>query len=159
VGLEIERKFLVLSDAWRAGVERSTPIRQAYVSRSPLLSARIRVFGEQGFVTLKSDPGTLVRQEFEYEIPKSDALDIIAHFALEPPIAKTRHSVPHHGSLWTIDVFEGANMGLVMAEIELENEQQAVSLPAWAGVEVTYDPRYGNSNLACHPFSTWADAE
>jgi adenylate cyclase len=158
MALEIERKFLVVNDAWRASIERSIPIRQGYFCRTPLLRARIRVFGDQGFVTLKSEPGTLIRHEFEYEIPKSDALEIIELFSIEPIVVKTRFNVTFSSVLWVIDVFEGANAGLLVAEVELEDAEQVVSLPPWVGIEVTNDRRYGNSNLARHPFLTWADA-
>jgi adenylate cyclase len=120
---------------------------------------RIRIFGDEGYITLKSEPGTLTRYEFEYEIPKSDATEIIARFSIEPIIAKTRHEVPHEGMLWFVDVFEGANRGLVVAEVELEYEAQNIVMPPWAGEEVTGDRRFGNSNLARYPFVTWRDVE
>jgi adenylate cyclase len=155
MALEIERKYLVCSDEWRAGVEQSIPIRQGYFCRTPLLRARIRVFGERGFITLKSEAGTLVRHEYEYEIPKADAIEIIERFSIEPLITKTRHHLTYDGVLWAVDVFEGENAGLVMAEVELTSQEQRVSVPKWAGQEVTADSRYGNSNLASAPFSTW----
>jgi adenylate cyclase len=158
MALEIERKFLVLNDDWRATVERATPIRQGYFCRTPLMCARIRVLGDQGFITIKSEHGSLVRHEFEYEIPKPDAIEMINRFCIEPIIAKTRHSVTYHGNLWTIDVFEGANTGLVVAEVELTDAAQSVALPPWAGADVTSDKRYGNANLASNPFTTWNDA-
>ena len=155
MALEIERKFLVQDDSWKSEVRRSTPIRQGYFCSTPLLCGRIRVFGDRGFITFKSEAGTLVRSEFEYEIPRSDALEIIERFCGEPLIAKTRHEVMCGDILWVVDVFEGSNAGLVVAEVELAHAEQVVSIPKWAGPEVTHDRRYGNSNLALNPFITW----
>lgn len=155
MALEIERKFLVLNDGWREAVHQSVRIRQGYFCRTPLLRARIRIFGDKGFITLKSEPGMLVRHEFEYEIPKADATEIIRQFSIEPLVAKTRYDVMHEGVLWAVDVFESANAGLVLAEVELEHPEQVVAIPAWVGQEVTDDRRYGNSNLARYPFVTW----
>ncbi len=157
MAVEIERKFLVVNDTWRQGVTRSYPIRQGYFSRTPLLRARIRVIGDKGCITLKSEPGTLTRYEYEYDIPKADAEEIIKRFSIEPLIAKTRHEVPFDGVLWVVDVFEGDNTGLVLAEVELDNAHQIVTKPAWAGAEVTGDRRYGNSNLARYPYVTWRE--
>src|SRR5262249_39317078 len=96
---------------------------------------------------------------FEYEIPKADAIEIIARFSIEPIITKTRHEVPYEGALWHVDVFEGANAGLVVAEIELEHEAEVIVMPPWAGEEGTYDPPFGNSHLARFPFVTWKDVQ
>ena len=159
MAIEIERKFLVRDASWRQGSQRSVRIEQGYFCRTPLLRARIRIFGDKGYITLKSEPGTLTRYEFEYEIPKAEAIEIITRFSIEPIIAKTRHEVPYEGAVWHVDVFEGANTGLVVAEVELEHEEQKIAMPPWAGVEVTYDRRYGNSHLARYPFVTWEDVQ
>jgi adenylate cyclase len=159
VAIEIERKFLVIDDGWRADVFRITPIQQGYFSRTSLLRARIRIFGEQGFITLKSEPGSLIRHEYEYEIPQADAVEIIRKFSIEPLIAKSRHDLMYEGTLWSIDVFEGANKGLVVAEVELQSADEIVALPRWVGEEVTGDRRYGNSNLARYPFVTWGEQD
>ena len=95
MAIEIERKFLVRNDSWRQGAQRSACIEQGYFCRTPFLRARIRIFGDKGYITLKSEPGTLTRYEFEYEIPKSEAIEIITRFSIEPIIAKTRHEVPY----------------------------------------------------------------
>ncbi|QEN90621.1 CYTH domain-containing protein [Labrys sp. KNU-23] len=155
MAVEIERKFLVRNDDWRQHVLGSALIRQGYFCRTPLLRARIRIYGDKGFITLKSEPGTRTRHEFEYEIPQADAVEIIRRFSIEPLVTKTRHDVNHGGLSWAVDVFTGANDGLVLAEVELEHEDQPVALPDWVGKEVTGDRRYGNSNLARFPFSTW----
>ena len=159
MAIEIERKFLVRNDSWRQGAQRSARIEQGYFCRTLLLRARIRIFGDKDCITLKSEPGTLTRYEFEYEIPKSEAIEIITRFSIEPIIAKTRHEVPYEGAVWHVDVFEGANTGLVVAEVELEYEAQKIVMPPWAGEEVTGDRRYGNSHLARYPFVTWGDMQ
>ncbi|CAM5768609.1 CYTH domain-containing protein [Labrys miyagiensis] len=157
MSVEIERKFLVRSDDWRREILSSATIRQGYFCRTPLLRARIRVFGDKGFITLKSEPGMMTRYEFEYEIPKSEAMEIIKRFSIEPLVVKTRYDVMHEGTLWAVDVFGGSNAGLVLAEVELEREDQAIAIPSWAGEEVTSDRRYGNSNLARYPYASWGD--
>jgi adenylate cyclase len=155
MALEIERKFLTLGDGWKASATGSTHIRQGYFARTRLLRARIRIYGEKGFITLKSEGGKLVRHEYEYQIPKAEAVEMIKQFSIEPIIIKTRYDVPHDGTVWAVDVFEGANSGLVLAEAELKSADQVITLPAWAGREVTHDRRYGNSSLARYPFLTW----
>ena len=155
MAVEIERKFRVRDDSWRQDVRRSTHIRQGYFARTPRLRSRIRIFGEKGFITFKSEPGVVSRYEFEYEIPKHEAEEMISRFNIEPIITKTRHDVPFAGLTWEVDVFEGANAGLVVAELELRDEGQAFEKPPWVGEDVTNDRRYGNSSLARHPFVTW----
>ncbi|MET1045258.1 MAG: CYTH domain-containing protein [Hyphomicrobium sp.] len=155
MALEIERKFLVRDNDWRTAATGSARIVQGYFARTPLLRARIRIYGEKGFVTLKSEPGTLVRHEYEYEIPKRDAVEMIKQFSIEPVITKTRYDVPYEGVVWSVDVFEGGNRGLVLAEAELKSADQDLALPPWAGREVTNDRQYGNSSLARSPFITW----
>lgn len=155
MALEIERKFLVRNDSWKAAVTGSAHILQGYFARTPLLRARIRIYGEKGFITLKSEAGVLVRHEYEYEIPKADAIEMIKQFSIEPIITKVRYDVPYKDVAWAVDVFEGANSGLVVAEAELKRADQQLALPSWAGREVTNDRRYGNSALARYPFITW----
>jgi adenylate cyclase len=155
MALEIERKFLIRDDSWLLASTGSARILQGYFARTPLVRARIRIYGDKGFITLKSEGGTLVRHEYEYEIPKADAVEMIEQFSIEPVIVKVRYDVPFEGIIWAVDVFEGANTGLVMAEAELQKREQKLALPQWVGREVTEDRRYGNSNLARHPFVTW----
>ena len=155
MAIEIERKFLVKDDTWRRNVRRSVHIRQGYFARTPLMRARIRIFDYQGFIALKSEPGVMTRYEFEYEIPKHEAEEMICRFSIEPIVSKTRHELQHAGLTWEVDVFEGANLGLVVAELELGDEAQVFEKPAWVGKEVITDRRYGNSNLARYPFVTW----
>jgi adenylate cyclase len=155
MALDIERKFLVCGDEWRGNVHQLVSIRQGYFCRTPHVCGRVRIFGDKGFVTLKSEPGTLVRHEYEYDIPMADAAEIMEHFSIEPVIVKQRHLLYHEDILWSVDVFEDANEGLIVAEVELSHAEQLVIVPPWAGPEVTADPRYSNSNLAQSPCSTW----
>ncbi|NKC29997.1 CYTH domain-containing protein [Falsiroseomonas selenitidurans] len=149
MGVEIERKFLVDGDGWRASARGAgVAMRQGYLStgRSPVV--RVRIAGERAFLTIKG-PGGLVRAEFEYAIPVADAEAMLA-LCPAPPLAKTRHDVPHAGHLWTVDVFEAPARlaGLVLAEVELSDAAETPDLPPWLGLEVTEDPRYANAALA-----------
>jgi len=145
---EIERKFLVTSDAWRQSVGSATPFRQAYVVSMEDRSLRVRTKGDQtATLTLKIGLGRLSRDEFEYEIPMSDAEEMIA-LAIGVVIEKTRYTVDHAGFVWEVDVFHGVHEGLVIAEVELQSESDAPALPAWIGREVTGDRRYSNQILA-----------
>ena len=149
MGREIERKFLVTSDAWRkdaAGMD----IRQGYLSLDPARTVRVRLAGEEAWITVKGLTRGATRDEFEYEIPAADAaamLDGLCSAVLE----KTRHRVRFGGQTWEVDEFRGRHAGLVVAEIELESEGSTVKLPPWIGKEVTDDPAYYNSNLAQKP--------
>lgn len=149
--LEIERKFLVAGDGWRAACRGpGLPIRQGYLAAAGpgLPSVRIRLAGEQAFLTVKG-PGGLVRAEFEYPLPPEDAEAMLALCPV-PPLAKTRWEVPHLGHLWTVDEFLAPDRlaGLVLAEIELEDTSVDPPLPEWLGQEVTGDPRWTNAALA-----------
>lgn len=155
MALEIERKFLVSSDDWRNEVRNATPIRQGYFVRTPMVVARIRVMGEKAFITIKGAVSDRVRHEFEYEIPRQDAEEMLKLFPSEPVIEKTRHEIMHDGSVWVVDEFDGDNKGLVLVEIELTSPDQSFSRPGWLGPEVTGDPRYQNSNLVRAPYCTW----
>lgn len=116
---------------------------------------RIRAAGQRAFLTIKSREPGLSRQEFEYPVPIADAEALMA--LAETSLEKTRHHVRHAGALWEVDVFHGANEGLVLAEIELASEDAPVRVPSWAGREVTGDPRFFSAYLARHPFRTWRD--
>ncbi|MGQ3675901.1 CYTH domain-containing protein [Xanthobacter sp. TB0139] len=149
MAVEVERKFLVISEEWRIGA-RACHIRQGYLAREARATVRIRVAGERAFLTVKSKTEGISRAEFEYPIPLDDALAMLDMCA-KPLIEKTRYSVDHAGKLWTVDVFEAANTGLVVAEVELVSPEEEVALPAWVGKEVTDDPRYRNSALVSAP--------
>jgi len=150
--LEIERKFLVLGDAWRSAPHRY--IRQGYLNRDKGRTVRVRIAGEDAWLTIKGPSNGAVRSEFEYAVPLEDARQMLA-LCERPLIEKNRYLAQHQGHTWEVDEFLGDNAGLVVAEIELESEQEAFGRPAWVGEEVTQDARYFNSNLATHPYSQW----
>jgi adenylate cyclase len=149
MGTEIERKFLVTDPTITEGREGAV-IRQGYLSRAPERTVRIRRRGNRAVITIKGASSRATRAEWEYEIPAADA-DEMLMLCDGPIIDKTRFVIDVAGRAWEVDVFAGANEGLVMAEVELEAEDAAVVLPAWAGLEVTGDPRYYNASLAQHP--------
>lgn len=155
MGIEIERKFLVLNDEWRRSVNQSSRMRQGYLSQSGNASVRVRSDAERGWINIKSVTLGVQRQEFEYEIPQSDAKQILETLARQPLIEKTRHFVEIGSHTWEIDEFEGQNAGLIVAEIELSEAEEHFERPAWIGAEVTRDARYYNTNLAKKPYTTW----
>lgn len=152
---EIERKFSVDGDEWRNEITRSDTFRQGYLSTVKERTVRVRLVGNRGLLTVKGITVGATRAEFEYPVPAGDAATMLDDLCERPLIEKTRHLVVHDGMTWEIDEFAGANAGLVVAEIELDREDQEFAVPEWAGAEVTDDPRYFNSNLIAAPFSTW----
>ena len=165
MGVEIERKFLVCSDAWRGHVEHSERIAQGYLNDMAAVrhggqkaSTRVRIAGDRAFLNIKSAERGQSRQEFEYAIPLDDAQALLA-LCVGGRIEKVRHHVRHGGWLWEIDVFEGENTGLLVAEIELPSFDATFEKPAWAGPEVTDALRYYNLALAERPYSQWQPEE
>jgi adenylate cyclase len=154
VGREIERKFLVASDAWRAHAAPGTPFEQGYLSTEPARTVRVRLAGASATLTIKGLTRGAARDEFEYPIPADDARHLLDHLCTDA-VVKVRYVVPHEGHDWEIDVFGGANDGLLVAEIELDDEAEPFARPAWIGAEVTGDLRYYNANLAKQPFRGW----
>jgi len=152
--LEIERKFLLKNKDWKAVADQGTILKQAYLNTDPERTVRVRIKGQHGFLTIKGKTIKSTRQEFEYEIPLEDALSLLK-LCKTPVIEKIRYLVQADELTWEIDIFEGINAGLEMAEVELTAENQQVILPDWIGKEVTEDPRYYNSNLVQFPFSEW----
>lgn len=152
---EIERKFLVTSDDWRARVTSSQRIRQGYLSVDPARTVRVRLAGDRGWLTIKGEGKGAARAEFEYAIPPDEAAALLDHLCLRPQIDKTRHLVPHAGRTFEVDVFHGDNEGLTLAEVELAYEEEKVELPPWIGMEVTGDLRYFNARLIQSPFRSW----
>ena len=150
---EIERKFLVQRELWQPKDE-GRHILQSYLCTDPERTVRIRISQETGYLTIKGKNEGIRRTEFEYEIPLEDAKELMKLCEL-PPIEKRRHREQLGGSVWEIDVFEGANKGLVLAEIELPSVDAGFELPEWAGQEVSDDDRYYNANLHQHPYSSW----
>ena len=156
MSVEIERKFLVRSDAWHPA-PRCMQIRQAYLCIGETNTIRVRLGDHQAWLTIKGPTLGGVRPEFEYAIPVADA-EQIAALSPYPEIEKTRHFVEFAHHLWEIDVFSGANEGLVLAEVELDAVDEAVQMPDWIGEEVTGDIRYHNAHLCRHPYTTWSPA-
>jgi len=155
MGMEIERKFLVGSEAWRRAVVRQREMSQGYLGGEGKASVRIRIAGEQAWLSVKSVSPGMSRLEFEYPVPLEDARSMLL-LCDAPPVVKTRHWVRHGDHTWEVDVFQGANQGLVTAELELQSERQAFDRPDWLGREVTDDARYYNMNLAQFPFTLWS---
>lgn len=154
MGIEIERKFLVADEGWRQAATRQTRFSQGYLSRDPARTVRVRIAGDAAFLTIKGATTGATRAEFEYDVPVADAQQLLA-MCDGPVVEKVRHLCGHAGMTWEVDEFLGANAGLVVAEIELQSEDQAFERPAWLGEEVTGDARYVNANLAVRPFSSW----
>jgi adenylate cyclase len=151
---EIERKFLVKGDSWRNAAEGSA-YRQGYIATQKGATVRIRVVGDRGYITIKGPAVNYSRAEFEYSIPLEDAEEMLDTLCQRPLIEKIRYKVEWGGLIWEIDEFEGVNKGLILAEVELNDERQQIELPAWVGEEVSTNPRYFNSNLVKNPFSQW----
>lgn len=154
--IEIERKYLVVNDgSWRAQVARSEEMDQGYLCELPTVRVR-RVGKDLAFLTIKGPATNISRAEFEYAIDPEEAQIMLDTLCLPGRIKKVRHHLhPFHGKLWTIDEFHLDNQGLLLAEIELESEEEPFELPDWAIEEVSHDPRYRNSSLARSPFSSW----
>ncbi|MFG1477740.1 CYTH domain-containing protein [Xanthobacter sp. V4C-4] len=150
MAIEVERKFLVVSEAWRQGAE-ACAIRQGYLSFGEDSTVRIRVAGARAFITVKGRTEGISRDEYEYPIPLRDAEAMLADLCARPLIEKTRYALTYAGKLWTVDVFGADNAGLVVAEVELTHPEEKVALPPWVGAEVTHDPRYRNSSLVQAP--------
>ncbi|MEI7524722.1 MAG: CYTH domain-containing protein [Mariniphaga sp.] len=153
MGVEIERKFLVLNNDWRT---LGTPVNyaQGYLTADGIRTVRIRIAGEEGFITIKGGSNGISRLEFEYPIPVLDALEMLRLCAI-PVIQKFRTKIDYKGKIWEIDEFEGDNKGLILAEIELTSEDESFDIPTWIGQEVTGDLRYFNSQLSVRPFRSW----
>jgi len=155
MAIEIEKKFLLRNDDWRQQADAGTAFKQGYLLGSDKASVRVRIEGEQANINIKSATLGITRQEFEYTIPLNDAEELLASLCEKPLIEKTRYHVTHDNHLWEIDVFEGDNAGLVVAEIELKAEDENFFKPDWLGNEVSDDHRYYNVCLVKHPFCDW----
>lgn len=152
---EIERKFLVANDAWRAQAIKSRPMAQGYLASHENCSVRVRISDGEAELNIKSAAPGVERSEFEFSIPLRDARQMLDLFCRDRLISKTRHSVPYAGHTWEIDVFDGSNDGLTVAEIELGARDEAFSRPPWLGREVSDDPRYYNAKLIEYPYRDW----
>ena len=157
MGVEIERKFLVTSEGWKEGADAGTLFRQGYILGSETASVRVRIEGDTARLNIKSATLGIRRSEYEYEIPLQDAIELLDTLCQQPLIEKTRYKVPYHGHLWEIDVFAAENEGLIVAEVELRDEQEKPLLPDWIGKEVSDEPRYYNVCLVKHPYKLWKE--
>lgn len=157
MGTEIERKYLLGDDGWRAEVTDSRRLVQGYLARSETSAIRVRIVGDSAELNIKHSLDGVQRLEYEYPIPLADAHEILDKVALRPLIDKTRHLVTRGPHTWEIDEFHGENAGLIVAEIELDDADESFERPDWLGREVSSDPRYYNSNLSRHPYGQWAD--
>lgn len=153
---EIERKFLVKSEDWRT-LATGKLYRQGYLSTKKGCTVRVRLVGNQGYLTIKGSTQGISRAEYEYPIPAEDAQEMLENLCDRPLIEKNRYKIELAGLIWEVDEFAGENQGLIVAEVELTNENQIIELPDWIGQEVSDDPRYFNANLTQHPFSKWSE--
>lgn len=155
--VEIERKFLVVTQQWRSLTERSSIIRQGYLSRDPERCVRVRLRDDRGYITIKSTAGKdtsdpLLRSEFEYRIPVEDAVFMLENLCIAPIIHKRRHElIAADGKKWEIDEFIEPEAGLVIAELELKHSSDDFARPDWLGDEVTHDQKYSNNNIGIPP--------
>lgn len=151
---EIERKFLLRNDSWREGAV-GTLYRQGYLNSAKERTVRIRTVGNGAVLTIKGITVGATRAEYEYPIPLADCNAMLDTLAEKPLIEKKRYRISHGGLTWEVDEFFGDNQGLVVAEVELQSEDQPFERPSWLGEEVTGDPRYFNSSLIKHPYTQW----
>jgi adenylate cyclase len=157
MAIEIERKFLVDHAQWNALVKPiPNYLIQGYLHSEPGKTIRVRATNDKGFITIKGKSSTdgLSRSEFEYEIPKQEAIELLSKFT-DKTIEKNRYEIEFEGNVWEVDVFEGTNAGLIVAEIELASTEQSFIKPDWVRAEVTSDFRYFNSALIEKPFENW----
>lgn len=156
---EIERKFLIHRDRWELWkTTHNLPgvlYRQGYIPTIDKRTVRVRVAGDQGYLTLKGPVHDCSRLEFEYPVPLADAMQMLDQLCRVPLIEKYRYKVDYEGLTWEVDEFLGENAGLFLAEVELRLRSQTVLLPEWVSTEVSGDPRYFNSYLVNTPFLTW----
>lgn len=157
MALEIERKFRVTNGGWRDEASESLRFRQGYLNEPGRCSIRVRLADDHAELNIKAAVIGTARAEYEYRIPASDAEAMLDDFCAHEPVEKIRHRVMHAGHMWEVDEFLGANAGLVIAEIELDDPDEAFERPDWLGAEVTDERRFYNHALATEPFSQWAD--
>lgn len=155
MGKEIERKFLVVQSNWQ---QVQKPVghlyKQGYILNNPEKTIRVRLVGKKGFLTIKGKSIGAVRDEYEYEIPETDARELLEKFSVGE-VSKIRYKILYENKIWEVDEYLGNNEGLIIAEIELVNELENFSFPTWVGKEVTWQQKFYNSNLAIDPFCNW----
>jgi adenylate cyclase len=157
MAIEIERKFLLQDNTWQQQAITHVTMRQGYIKNSVEGVVRVRLVDTAAFLTIKGRTSNFTRLEYEYPIPIADAREMLDRLCPKPLVEKQRFFIDYRGFTWCVDRFTGANQGLVLAEIELESEDQPFEPPAWIGPEVTNDPRYCNACLVTHPYSEWKD--
>jgi adenylate cyclase len=157
MGREIERKFLVKDDSWRAAAESSAVLRQGYLAVDNGTTVRVRTDGADVWLTIKGPAEGLTRAEFEYRVPLTEAEPLIG-LCRGRVVEKTRHKVRSGGHVWEIDEFTGANAGLVVAEVELRHADENITKPAWLGREVSGDRRFDNASLSVRPYAHWPNS-
>ncbi|MFB3926099.1 MAG: CYTH domain-containing protein [Syntrophales bacterium] len=155
MAVEIERKFLLCSERWREKASPGVFYRQGYVCTEKEYAVRVRIAGNRGYLSVKGAVSETTRREYEYEIPRPDAEEMLSFFCRRRPLEKIRRTVDYEGKTWEIDEFLGENAGLVIAEIELQEEGEPFDMPDWAGPEITKDERYLSVNLYLRPFTSW----
>ncbi|HIQ28922.1 MAG TPA: CYTH domain-containing protein [Sulfurovum sp.] len=154
MAIEIERKFLIDKN-FLPTLKNGYLIKQGYIQTIDLTTVRVRIRDKEAFLTIKSKNKDTTRLEFEYPIPLKDAHKMLENLCQTALVEKIRYLIKHEGHTWEVDVFEGLNKGLIVAEIELDSEDEAFVLPKWIAQEVSNDSRYYNSNLITHPYSAW----
>jgi CYTH domain-containing protein len=154
MGTEIERKFLMKDDSWRS-LATGTKYRQGYLNSTKERVVRVRTIDDKGFLTIKGITTGATRVEYEYEIPDAEATAMLDDLCEKPLIEKNRYKIAFGGFTWEVDEFFGENQGLIVAEVELESEDQQFEKPGWIDEEVTGDPKYFNSNLIQNPYLKW----
>ncbi len=152
---EIERKFIVEGEKWKSEIFKSIRIRQGYVFNTGNKTLRVRITDTKAYLTMKGKTTGISRDEFEYEIPVEEAKKILDIYCENGKIEKTRHFILVGGKEWTIDEFFGDNAGLLMAEVELESEEEKIVIPGWAKKEVSHDKHFFNAYLSLHPYKQW----
>ena len=156
---EIERKFLVVDDGWRAAADAGVRYRQGYLIGAARCSVRVRTAGRRAWLNIKSATIGVQRQEYEYDIPSEEAEAMLESLCERPLVEKVRYRIPVGRHTWEVDCFEGDNAGLIVAEVELSDPQEAFERPPWAGREVSHLPRYYNVSLVKHHYRAWSDEE
>ncbi len=153
--VEIERKYLVVNDKWKLHVESEATLKQGYLATLPNASIRVRVAKGSAHLNIKSVTLGISRSEYEYEIPLEEGEEILANLTAGPIIDKVRYKVRCGNHIWDLDLFHGDNEGLIVAEVELDAEDETFEMPEWAGEEVSGDPKYYNASLVKRPYCDW----
>jgi adenylate cyclase len=157
MAIEIERKFRVVDDSWRRQIRSSTLLRQGYLANTMRASVRVRLAADAGWLSVKAMTPGFARAEYEVAIPGDDANEMLDSLCEGALVEKWRHIVIHEGHEWEIDEFLGENAGLIVAELELDSQDEPFARPAWLGEEVTHDEHYYNFRLSQHPWRHWPE--